>query len=219
MALLKSRAFLVILGLLLLALIIWFAGPYFAFADHQAARERRRAPGRHPRHSRSAMRSTCTLRQLKQRELEPAARRESRRSGRGGCRWRAVRGRLRRCGPTAQALRGGDRGAQEVAQEGRGEPLRAALVRHHRAAGRGQDHGARQLRSAFPARAEVRQGGAARRRRHAQLRLVVHRRGDPPRHGRPLYDAGLERTGRRRRLGCRSCSCCASSAAVSRSTA
>src|SRR6185312_7586075 len=32
---LKSRAFLVIVGLVLLALLIWFAGPYFAFADHK----------------------------------------------------------------------------------------------------------------------------------------------------------------------------------------
>jgi type VI secretion system protein ImpL len=35
MALLKNRAFLVALGLLLLALIVWFAGPYFAFADYK----------------------------------------------------------------------------------------------------------------------------------------------------------------------------------------
>jgi type VI secretion system protein ImpL len=34
-AILKSRAFLVILGLVLLALLLWFAGPYFAFADHK----------------------------------------------------------------------------------------------------------------------------------------------------------------------------------------
>jgi type VI secretion system protein ImpL len=34
MALLKSRAFMVALGLLLLAAIIWFAGPYVAFAGH-----------------------------------------------------------------------------------------------------------------------------------------------------------------------------------------
>jgi type VI secretion system protein ImpL len=33
-ALLKSRAFLVAVGLLLLAVIIWFAGPYLAFAGH-----------------------------------------------------------------------------------------------------------------------------------------------------------------------------------------
>ena len=32
-AFLKSRVFLVVLGLILLALFIWFAGPLFAFAD------------------------------------------------------------------------------------------------------------------------------------------------------------------------------------------
>ncbi|HEV7135639.1 MAG TPA: type VI secretion system membrane subunit TssM, partial [Steroidobacteraceae bacterium] len=35
MGLLKSRTFIVILGLLLLAAILWFAGPYFAFAGYQ----------------------------------------------------------------------------------------------------------------------------------------------------------------------------------------
>src|SRR5690606_28611716 len=34
-ALLKNRTLLVLLGLVLLALLIWFAGPYFAFADHK----------------------------------------------------------------------------------------------------------------------------------------------------------------------------------------
>ncbi len=34
-ALLKSRLFLVTIGLVLLAVILWFAGPYFAFADHR----------------------------------------------------------------------------------------------------------------------------------------------------------------------------------------
>jgi len=33
--LLKSRAFLTAVGLVLLAIILWFAGPYFAFADHR----------------------------------------------------------------------------------------------------------------------------------------------------------------------------------------
>src|ERR1700733_7284711 len=33
LALLRNRAFLVGLGLLLIALIIWFAGPYFAFGS------------------------------------------------------------------------------------------------------------------------------------------------------------------------------------------
>jgi type VI secretion system protein ImpL len=35
LALLKNRVFLVALGLVLLALIVWFAGPYFAFADYK----------------------------------------------------------------------------------------------------------------------------------------------------------------------------------------
>ena len=34
LAFLKSRSFLVLIGLLLLALFLWFAGPYFAFADY-----------------------------------------------------------------------------------------------------------------------------------------------------------------------------------------
>jgi len=32
-SLLKKRWFLILLGLVLLALFIWYAGPYFAFAD------------------------------------------------------------------------------------------------------------------------------------------------------------------------------------------
>src|SRR5215472_4092039 len=35
LALLKSRALLTALGLVLLAIVLWFAGPYFAFADHR----------------------------------------------------------------------------------------------------------------------------------------------------------------------------------------
>ena len=35
LAFLKSRTVLVFVGLLLLALLIWFAGPYFAFADYK----------------------------------------------------------------------------------------------------------------------------------------------------------------------------------------
>ena len=35
MAFIKSRTFLVLIGLLILALLIWFAGPYFAFADYR----------------------------------------------------------------------------------------------------------------------------------------------------------------------------------------
>ena len=42
--------------------------------------------------------------------------------------------------------------------------------------------------------------GADGRRRHAQLRLVVHRRGGADRHRRPLHDAGQPRGGRQRRV-------------------
>ena len=35
MAFLKSRTFLILVGLVLLALLIWFVGPYFAFADYK----------------------------------------------------------------------------------------------------------------------------------------------------------------------------------------
>jgi len=35
LSILKSRAFLALIGLLLLAVLLWFAGPYFAFADHK----------------------------------------------------------------------------------------------------------------------------------------------------------------------------------------
>ena len=52
----------------------------------------------------------------------------------------------------------------------------------------------------FPLEQRIGQGRAARRRRHAQLRLVVHRRGGVPRHRRPLHDAGFRRGGRQRRL-------------------
>src|SRR5262245_4166284 len=35
LAFLKSRTFLVLLGLVLLSLLLWFVGPYFAFADYK----------------------------------------------------------------------------------------------------------------------------------------------------------------------------------------
>ena len=35
MAILKSRALLVLLGLVLLSVLLWFAGPYFAFASYK----------------------------------------------------------------------------------------------------------------------------------------------------------------------------------------
>src|SRR5215510_5335194 len=35
LAFLRNRAVLIAIGLLLLALLVWFAGPYIAFADHK----------------------------------------------------------------------------------------------------------------------------------------------------------------------------------------
>ena len=43
----------------------------------------------------------------------------------------------------------------------------------------------------FPMEQEVGRRAMQGRRRHAQLRLVVHRRGHPARHRRPLHDPGL----------------------------
>ena len=45
----------------------------------------------------------------------------------------------------------------------------------------------------FPLGRYVRPGRDARRRRHPQLRLVVHRPGGADRHGRPLHHAGQRR--------------------------
>ena len=53
----------------------------------------------------------------------------------------------------------------------------------------------------FPlADAQGRAAGGARRRRHPQLRLVVHRRGGADRHRRPLHHAGQQQRGRQQRL-------------------
>ena len=53
----------------------------------------------------------------------------------------------------------------------------------------------------FPLEQRVGKAARARRRRHAQLRLVVHRRGGVSRHRRPLHDAGLRRGLGQRRAG------------------
>ena len=85
--------------------------------------------------------------------------------------------------------------------------LRPAVVRLHRAAGIGQDDRPAQLRPALLAGRLRRPSPAERRRRHAQLRLVVHRRGRVPRHGGPVHHAGLRCGGRQRRAGRNSSRC------------
>jgi type VI secretion system protein ImpL len=62
----------------------------------------------------------------------------------------------------------------------------AALVRDGRPARRRQDHRAPSLRPRLPLPRSQRRR-RARRGRHAQLRLVVHERRHPPRHGGPLH--------------------------------
>ena len=79
---------------------------------------------------------------------------------------------------------------------GRALPLPDAVVHDHRRTRHRQDDGAAQRRAAVSAgRAHGRAGGA-RRRRHAQLRLVVHRPRGADRHRRPLHHA-RQRPGQR----------------------
>ena len=67
-------------------------------------------------------------------------------------------------------------------------------------------------------RATARQGGPG-RRRHALLRLVVHRRGGADRHRRPLHDAGFRRQGRPQELARLPRHAAAGTGRASRSTA
>ena len=53
----------------------------------------------------------------------------------------------------------------------------------------------------FPLAEQMGQGASRGRRRHAAVRLVVHRGRRADRHRRPLHHAGFQRRGRSRRLG------------------
>ncbi len=88
-----------------------------------------------------------------------------------------------------------------------GLSLRSALVRHHRAAGRRQDHGAGQFRAEVSAGAGRHAGGDRRRWRHALLRLVVYRRGRTDRHRRALHHPGFRTARPTRRAGSPSSTC------------
>ena len=113
--------------------------------------------------------------------------------------------------PTGDRLGRGSGGAARQADDGagaaeegarhRGLSLRAAVVRDHRPARRRQDDGAAECRPALPARRRDGPGRGRRCRRHAAVRLVVHRGRRADRHRRPLHDAGFRRRGRPRRLG------------------
>ena len=71
----------------------------------------------------------------------------------------------------------------------------------------------------IPAVARRHAGGHRRRRRHALLRLVVHRGRGADRHRRPLHDAGFRRQGRQARAGSPSSTCSRRTGRGSRSTA
>ena len=75
----------------------------------------------------------------------------------------------------------------------RGYLYRAAVVRDHRPARRRQDHRAAERRSVVPARRRDGPERCRRRRRHAHVRLVVHRERGADRHRRPLHHAGFRR--------------------------
>ena len=96
----------------------------------------------------------------------------------------------RRCRSSRAARRapvqGGEGAAQGAALRQR-PALRAALVPDDRPARLRQDHGPAPVGPALSARQPA---GAEGRRRHAQLRLVLHRRGRAARHRRSMDDPG-----------------------------
>ena len=96
-----------------------------------------------------------------------------------------------------RAVPGGARRAQAPQARRPQVAARDAVVRDHRPARRRQDHGAAPVRPRLPVRPDRR---PARRRRHPQLRLVLHRGGGADRHRRPLPAAGEPRRGGRRRM-------------------
>ena len=103
--------------------------------------------------------------------------------------------RQRRAGPEAEDG-GRSFGPQADGQVERASPLRPSLVPHHRAARRRQDDGAGEFGPQVSARRGQRRDRGPGRRRHALLRLVVHRRSGADRHRRPLHHAGFGRQGR-----------------------
>ena len=157
LAILKSRIFLGLIGLALLAVLLWFAGPYFAFADHKPLEG---VVGRLIAILVlvAIWAIVMTLRQLRSSQASNKIAAEV--VGQDG--GRRVRGglgfgreleaggspypgdvpcRRRRCGPVAASgLRTPSRRYKEIQAQGQREPVRIALVRDHRSAGgRGRD--------------------------------------------------------------------------------
>ena len=107
----------------------------------------------------------------------------------------------RRGAGTADAADHGTGPVEEIAAQSR-LSLRTAVVRDHRPSRRRQNDGAAERRLALSAGGADGPGRGRRRRRHAAVRLVVHRGRRADRHRRSLYHAGLKCRDRPRRLGC-----------------
>jgi type VI secretion system protein ImpL len=176
-----------VIGALALAgALIWFGGPFIAIGDVRPFESALGAPAHRLLLSASARIVWITLIVIRRRKATAAlndaldaSRRRPATAPLGGA-MRDALATLKR----ARAKDGGDLS------------LRAALVCHHRPARRRQDHGAGQFGAEIPARARHRAVRRRRRRRHALLRLVVHRGRRADRHGRPLHHAGHRRQGR-----------------------
>ena len=154
-----------VLGALVLAALVWLAGPLDL---HRRCAALRRRPD--PRSVIIALIFLIVAGVDRLAGHRPAARRRQDRAGDD----RAGAGGERRAGPERKDG-GCARDAQALRQVERPRPLRSALVSHHRAAGRRQDDGADQFRPQVSARRRQCGQGGAGGRRNALLRLVVHR--------------------------------------------
>ena len=210
-AFVKRRAFVVLIGLLLIAIFIWFAGPYFGFGSY------------HPLESElarliaialvvawwivSALLKWLRARQATE-KLVTAVLSTSRREKEQ---------------PSAEAVKLRERFEEAVAtlkQRRSGQQLYdLPWYVFIGAPGSGKTTALLNSGLKFPLEQRVGKGGGARRRRHAQLRLVVHRRSGVSRHRRPLHDPGLRRGLRQRRLEGISRASEPSTASAARSTA
>ena len=178
-----------VVGAITFSALVWFAGPIISVGELAAVRRILAALRHHP--GRLDHRRRLDLLHNHQ---APARRRGARKGVD-----RACRGRNRRARPCREnAGRAGH--PEEEQQIERELSLRSAVVPDHRAARRRQDHGAGQFRAQVSAGQRHGGAGGARGRRHALLRLVVHRRGGADRHGGALHHAGLGRQGRSKEL-------------------
>ena len=181
---LGSRWFLSFVGVVLLGVLVWLFGPFLSFLEDWIAR---------------AIVIAVMLLIWAGVNFWLDRRRQEERG-------RAGRGRDRRTGRSHRCrIRRGSGGDARQADHGAGPAeegirlarlsVRAAVVRDHRPARRRQDHRAAERRPVVPARRRDGTERGRRRRRHAHVRLVVHRDRRADRHRRPLHHAGFRQRG------------------------